>query len=299
MSRILYHYCSSTTAHSILQSRTIRLSALSSANDSLEGRVLGAVFTELLGTTALPRGVSDVASVIVEGFADATEGFAFCLSEECDLLSQWRAYARDGTGVSIGFNSDILEADYGEVNFGSKFFELVKVEYGHDALRTSLAPFAELLHDEFAQYGEFVSFVPNMTKEAILSDLATRRDAPASLFVAKRPDGEELLSRLVGHLGVLHFRIYGTKPSTFKEEKEWRLLRYRHRVALSDIEYFSDDFSLRPYIPCLIADPAREAIQEVILGPKNRSNVDWFKAFLGSVGLEHVRVRMSEANSYR
>ena len=33
----------------------------------------------------------------------------FCLSEEKDLLSQWRGYADDGKGIFIGFNGEFLD----------------------------------------------------------------------------------------------------------------------------------------------------------------------------------------------
>ena len=55
----------------------------------------------------------------------------FCMSEEGDLLSQWRAYAVNAAGVSIGFNSDYfgiignLRRDRGDA-FSA---HLTKVEY--------------------------------------------------------------------------------------------------------------------------------------------------------------------------
>lgn len=136
--KLLFHYCSTQTGLSILQKRQIRLSALSSANDTLEGRVLGRVFARLLSKTGMPSDLVDIASVLVESYPDLTEGFAFCLSEEGDLLSQWRSYGRDGTGIAIGFSPEVLTKDFGEVNFGARFFELVKVGYGEDELRAKL-----------------------------------------------------------------------------------------------------------------------------------------------------------------
>lgn len=296
---LLYHYCSAPTAFAILQSRVFRLSALSAANDTLEGRVLGQVFSQLLAATGLPKGVVDVASVLVEGYPESTEGFAFCLSTDGDLLSQWRAYGRDGTGVAIGFASDILAKDYGRVNFGAQFFELTKVEYGEEGLREALAPLAEEVKETFEDYGEFVRLCDGVTKECALSTFADRQAELKAVFQAQSANSSELLSRLMKVLAPLHFRIYGTKPQSFREEKEWRLLRFRHRVALVDVEYFADDFSVRPFISCLIADPAKEAIQEVILGPKHRSNINWMRAFLASVGLSHVKVSRSAIASYR
>lgn len=296
--RLLFHYCSTQTAYAILQKREIRLSALSSANDTLEGRVLGRVFTQLLRDTDLPPEVVDVASVIVGGYPDSTEGFAFCLSEKGDLLSQWRSYGRDGSGIAIGFSPDVFVKDFGKVNFGAKFFELVKVEYGEAGLRNSLKSIADTVGVEFAKFGVFARLKDGITIEQALLMLSDRENE-AKVFVSANDSTSEILSRLLKSLAPLHFQIYGTKPQHFYEECEWRLLRFRHKVALPDIQYFADEHSIRPYITCLIADPAREAIEEVILGPKNRTSIQWMRAFLTSVGLSHVRVRRSAIESYR
>ena len=298
-SRLLYHYCSTPVGLAILQTRTFRLSALSAANDSLEGRVLGRVFTRMLDETDLPTEVVDVVSVIVEGYADSTEGFALCLSERGDLLSQWRAYAQDGSGVALGFSSDWLLKDFGEVNFGSQFFELTKVEYGEAGLLQTLKPLVDKLIEGFAEHGGFVQLRENMTREQALKVMASSGVESKQVFTSKHEGGRDLMERLLDTLAPLHFKIYDTNPASFQEECEWRLLRYRHRVALSDIEYFADNRSIKPYISCLIADPAREAIREVVLGPKHISKIDWVRAFLASVGLSHVVVKSSTIESYR
>lgn len=295
---LLYHYCSTQTGFAILQKREFRLSALSAANDTLEGRVIGRVFAQLLRDTDLQPELIDIASVIVEGYPDSTEGFAFCLSEKSDLLSQWRSYGRDGSGVAIGFSPDVLVKDFGKVNFGAKFYELVKVEYGEEGLRNSLKPIADAVGAEFAKFGVFATLKNGITKERALLMLADR-EQEAKIFASANDRASELLARLLKSLAPLHFQIYGSKPAHFHEECEWRLLRYRHKVALPDIEYFADELSIRPYIAALIADPAREAIEEVILGPKNRTDLNWMRAFLMSVGLSHVRVRRSAIESYR
>jgi hypothetical protein len=256
------------------------------------------VFTQLLQETSLSPELVDVASVIVEGYPDSTEGFAFCLSEEGDLLSQWRSYGRDGSGIAIGFLPDMLTEDFGEVNFGAKFYELKKVEYGENGLKNSLKPFVDQVETEFAKFGTFARLKDGMTRKHALAMLADR-DQKVKLFTSTNDKSSELLSRLLKLLAPLHFQIYFTKPQYFHEECEWRLIRYRHKVALPDIEYFADEHSVRPYITSLIADPAREAIKEVILGPKHRTNPNWMRAFLASVGLSHVPVRRSSIESYR
>ncbi len=260
---------------------------------------MGRAFSELLQASGLPNGVVDVASVIVEGYPDSTEGFAFCLSEKGDLLSQWRAYALDGTGIAIGFLPEVLEKDFGKVNFGTQFYELTKVEYGDAGLRKALISVVEEVKGQFSEYGEFVRLSDDTTKGSAMRALSDRQTNVQGLFSGTRDDSKELLERLMKVLAPLHFLIYGTKPLAFHEECEWRLLRYRHRVALVDIEYSSDEVTVRPFISCLVADPARDVINEVILGPKHRSNINWVRAFLTSVGLPHVNVTQSKIESYR
>lgn len=297
--QLLYHYCSTQTGLAILQSRTFRLSALSAANDSMEGRVLGRVFAQLLSETGLPPDVVDVATVIVEGYPDSTEGFAFCLSEKGDTLSQWRAYSADGTGISIGFSAELLGKDFGPVNFGAQFCELKKIEYGEDQLRRKLQPLADEIASKFIRYGRFVKLGDGLTREQALSALADRTTDIQGVFKGDTSNSADILGQLLETLAPLHFEIYETKPLSFSEEAEWRLVRYRHRVALPEVEYFADKYSIRPFISCLIADPAREAIREVVLGPKHSSKPDWVRAFLTSVGLPHVLVKRSEIGSYR
>lgn len=41
------------------------------------------------------------AVAFLEGMFD---GLGFCFSEDGDLLSQWRGYASDATGIAIGFS---------------------------------------------------------------------------------------------------------------------------------------------------------------------------------------------------
>ncbi|WP_299643223.1 DUF2971 domain-containing protein [Devosia sp.] len=299
MTGLLYHYCGTPTAFSILHGRTIRLSPLSAANDTLEGRLLGQAFSEVLRQTSLTEGVRAVAEVIVDGYPTSTEGFAFCLSEDGDLLSQWRAYAGDGTGIAIGFARDGFLTDFGPVTFGRQYFELLKVAYGTSDLLQELKPSAMNFGSEFVEFGEFVKLRPGTTKADALSSLSDRDGDVHGLFQCHRPDAPELLDRMLKALAPLHFRIYGTKPKAFYEEREWRLIRYQHRVASSNIKFLSDGQSIRPYVECLIADPAKDVVQEVVLGPKHKSDINWVRSFLGGIGLGHVHVTRSAIDSYR
>jgi len=56
-------------------------------------------------------------------YRDLKTHYAFSLSEERDLLSQWRGYSDDGTGVAIGFN--INE----QLSIEDDEFHFVQVDY--------------------------------------------------------------------------------------------------------------------------------------------------------------------------
>ena len=100
----LYHYCSIPTALSILSNRSIRLSSLAHSNDSMEGRWTLLRIQELLTEKRLPK--ADISPTIegLEYLLSRFDALGFCLSEKRDLLSQWRSYANDGSGFSIGFS---------------------------------------------------------------------------------------------------------------------------------------------------------------------------------------------------
>ena len=106
----LYHYCSTETFHSIVKNRSIWLSSLTQSNDSKEGAVILEILIELANEADLTLAAQGRLESALRGGFDFFDGLGFCLSEEGDLLSQWRGYANDGTGVSIGFNREYLVA---------------------------------------------------------------------------------------------------------------------------------------------------------------------------------------------
>jgi len=246
----------------------------------------------------LAPGVTRAASIIAQGYADSTEGFAFCLSEAGDLLSQWRAYAADGSGIAIGFDPDVLTRDFGRVSFGSQYFELLKVAYGEDSITGELETIAKTVFEGMAVHGDFVRVASGLSDDEARRRLADRSVNAAGVFVGG-PRADELLSKLLGLMHPLHFRIYGVKPSPFHEEREWRLVRYQPRAPDRNVEFSADDDTIRPFVSCLISDEAKQAIRKVVLGPKHHSDANWVRAFLRSLGLDKVDVTRSAIESYR
>ena len=107
----LYHYTSIESMIAILRSRKIRLSSASTMNDTSEGEWLLDRLNELdirRRIDGRERSLDEEttrAMLLRLAFREgAPQAYLASFSEKGDLLSQWRAYARDGEGVAIGFD---------------------------------------------------------------------------------------------------------------------------------------------------------------------------------------------------
>jgi hypothetical protein len=105
----LFHYCSNASFLAILRGHELFAPDLSLANDRLEGKWIREIFLQ----SAKAKEVSQWDLPVLESYLDyLIETFGaggVCFSEEEDLLSQWRGYAEDGAGVSIGLSQEFLE----------------------------------------------------------------------------------------------------------------------------------------------------------------------------------------------
>lgn len=107
----LYHYTSIESMIAILRSRKLRLSSASTMNDTSEGKWLLNqlnlldVNRRIAGRERSLEEEQTRATLLRLAFLEgAPQAYLTSFSEEGDLLSQWRAYARDGEGVAIGFD---------------------------------------------------------------------------------------------------------------------------------------------------------------------------------------------------
>ena len=108
MKNVLYHYCSNDALFSIISGSSIRLSSLLQSNDTNEGRLVTGLVQDILEEHDLSSDHAYELTELIDDFEALNVGFGLCLSEKGDLLSQWRGYANDASGVSIGFSSDYL-----------------------------------------------------------------------------------------------------------------------------------------------------------------------------------------------
>ena len=105
----LYHYCSNSAFINIVESKKLWLSELSLSNDYMEGVWVREALEKYLADQGVDN--HEIAQILMrfDEYSILISAAAFCLSEEPDLLNQWRGYADDGAGVSIGFTKEYLE----------------------------------------------------------------------------------------------------------------------------------------------------------------------------------------------
>ncbi len=133
MSDTLYHYCSLNTFIKIVEAKTLRLSEIGKSNDYMEilwlknkviPRIISQRFKKIFEGFPVAFTLGKITYQGVEGIIKMLEWYvdregkdkmsesltlACCFSEYGDLLSQWRGYADNAQGVSIGIDKDKLE----------------------------------------------------------------------------------------------------------------------------------------------------------------------------------------------
>lgn len=230
----IYHYCSVESMMSILRNKCIWLNDSSKTNDSTEIiwvlKNLIEVLTENLEKerlyiqSSLFEKIKAVIDAIEEEqktspstfltkiLLDNQKNFLACFSVNGDLLSQWRAYANDGTGVSIGFDSNYFRYFNRKTNYSFK-----QVNY----LDRTKAKMHELFDDLFKQFIQDC-VVLNSIEDGFL-DLKTKI---YWLINSVRKEG------------------HAFKNQHFSEEKEWRINRVVERYDDCDgtDEYAYNEF---------------------------------------------------------
>ena len=264
---ILFHYCSTSTFFNIVKGRTIWLSSLSSSNDTLEGRWLSVILRTLCERKGMPpTSALDLARrfQMLERINDC---LGFCLSEKGDMLSQWRGYAEDATGVSIGFNMEAFES-------------VAAIDCDRDwPLRLQKVVYEEedqliLLNDRFEPIEDLVG------RGAAFQDLLASEPDKGTIeeHRASRNRNDLLISKeLVGLTDLL----YTIKNPAFAEELEWRFVRE------IDGGYRNVDFRTRgdrivPYQALELPADRQSVIDHVFVGPRNPTPAKVISQFLNA-----------------
>ncbi len=323
---ILYHYCSNASFLSIIESRQLRACEYSLSNDRLEGKWFRKVFEDF----CKDRGLSPFQLQLVLRMYDGMfcyYGFAgVCLSEEGDMLSQWRAYSDNGAGVSIGFDSAEFYKEPVPPN-PPALPSLAKVIYDVETQRRIIAPNLE-------QIVEFFKTHKTTKTDKLLRFMEGVPEAIIKSGAVKDPDEgtvKQLEENTILYQSILTFLplLYSFKNPAFQEEREWRGgnfvgfmsvtdavatdltasvqkelesdLETRRRAeigwGLHNMDYRALPDRIVPYRSFHL-DPKTRVVREVVIGPRNITPILVVAECLRRYGWSNVKVRKSNA-SYR
>jgi hypothetical protein len=273
---VIYHYCGLDSFEKIVNSQTIWLTNALKTNDRYEIKWI----TELL------KSFPDIKSHIkVNKFKTLYEYYVksfirphiACFSKEGDILSQWRGYANNGKGVSIGFDR--------------KYFEAI-AKRDQDQKEISIKKVVYLENDQKQE----------------LKRLIDARDFKG--FAEVNEDfnvGDIVLASELVQLGV-KFKHY-----TFEEEKEVRVIQIFDKLALetdafkyltpetNPFKYKGTDDDLTSYVelPLKPLDPPETtppSIKEIIIGPKCKADEADVNDFVKSQFGYTIKVKRSKSS---
>lgn len=284
----LYHYCPTQSFHAIVQSKSLRLSSLSLSNDTMEGKLVNKVIADLAKKDSLDPVATQRLEESVRNLERIVDGLGFCLSQVGDLLSQWRGYADDGTGVSIGFSSEYLTWRGQELQSREEpNFALTRVEYDATEHESIIEP----------TYHELKRLID---EGAFRLPIAHMILGPRSREEAKQEDEKSQKAFFELSLRILPLitDLFRLKSNAFVEEREWRLLTLFAKRGTDSCSYRSLRDRIVPFREFCFEEMERKPINEVILGPKHITPEDMVRNFMLQNGYGEVNVRRSVA-SYR
>lgn len=301
--KILYHYCSIETFFNIIKSGSVWLSDIEKSNDSLElaymkkeyancVRAACLAFVAYHKKNAIPYDEKRL-DVLLQVFTDVstlaitiTKTWGFCLSEKGDLLSQWRGYADDGYGVSIGFNTKYL-------------FQVINSFAYSDTMQGMLLSLSKINYSEKDMREE----VENLISPVECGKCQTLR---------------EFQDKLTYPIAKMEGSAPYYKSESFKEEKEWRIAlttiigegcdyaklhETSSLASLSNFDYIHSNKKLISHFQLAFSE-FKKAIRKIILGPKCKISIEEMKYFLISKGLlksiddETIKI-VNSSSSYR
>lgn len=272
---IIYHYCSLQTFLSIIENQSFRLSDINTLNDFSEVHWAYARFMEAahIDGKSYSADLLDYVDKIISEMQTHTLPLVGCFSKDADVLSQWRAYADNGAGVSIGFDTSVIE---------NLSIRCAPVEYDYkkqvlyfSILLDSLVPiFDNGIQNEqwVAEYIQSSAFDMCLIKNPAFSEEKEVRIIRAVVVDQKN--------------GILRISDNGGVGSD-KLAKKGHPIKFRVRNG-----------GLIAHIDLTLGANRRTAIKEVVLGPRSESGPNEIGMALSANGFEGFKVTRSAA-TYR
>lgn len=255
--KIYYHYCSVDTFYNIIQTSTLRLGNPLSMNDSAEIIwLLKMVKTYIQEKTEYMNIIKywDLVEKNTQKLLQELDlPYILCLSKNNDVLSQWRSYADDGKGVSLGIDVNALLGYNVEMLSGQ-----------------------DIIYDTKEQI--------NLLKTKINNTLLAQLEKIIVNKNEKEIFGET--RKVVSH--ILSESVVCKNPA-FQEENEFRISckpKVSNDKKISEIKFRTDGEMILPYREICFYDIRHSIIKNITIGPKSKINNRNLWLLLDSLGFK-------------
>jgi hypothetical protein len=215
---VLYHYTDAAGLVGMLQNHTIWATDYRFMNDKSEVEYTWAAVRDIVNSKlgSCNKSCANMYREVLKNESSNPNLFIFSLSREKDDLSQWRGYARDGQGFTVGFCGTTLNDTAGP----DRDYSLLQVEYDTDKQGSAL--------------------------RKILTAFETELSTIAGNAEVDDPTCEVAASYLDW---VIYNRAAANKHQSFLSEREWRLAAFvREESFNATVEIRAGGLSLVRYV---------------------------------------------------
>jgi hypothetical protein len=276
---LLYHYTNAKGLHGILESKKLWASSYQFLNDTTEFEYAFGLIKDVYpqeDSNPSKEGMThfEIAEMIGKERHNYNSDslFVVSFSKKKDLLSQWQAYAGPYSGYSLGFRQSTLDVYKNE-----KFVEcnLVECNYDNDKQLEDIKCLIGKLSEEI---NAFYKLTPESGEQN------------------KRNGVDKIISQSVKANKEMLLLAKFFKNSSFKHEKEWRLVIGPLPENSEEICYRPTKRTVIPYVK--IHFKPKLPIERIVVGPgpHQKRSAHSLKQMLKlkKFGLENVEVSESE-----
>ncbi|OUM59594.1 hypothetical protein PIROE2DRAFT_14817 [Piromyces sp. E2] len=269
----LYHYTDFNAMRGIIVNGEIWLWNLRRMNDSQEMQYFIKKLKAAVKNQLQPSEYESMEKLFSENLKefDSLSSYAACFSEYADDAAQWARYSKEGMGVCIVFNRELL-AEIGEA--------------GH-------APLCCVNYSQNCDDMGVVKQIANLVR--ISAGTMTLSPTSSSSFDEKI---HETFNRLITSSPLF-------KHPSFISEKEWRLvsLPYNVNEYLGEPHFFVEETNIKKYyvlnlrsVCTALGRNYSDLFEEIYIGPQARVTPDVLSDYFSAMGIEELcnKIKLSE-----
>jgi hypothetical protein len=292
----VFHYTTVEGLHGILATRKLWATDVRYLNDRSEF-IYSDDLVRQVGTS-LCAGLGplfDFSEMLNKNFLDIFDCYVSCFCEDGDLLSQWRAYSRQGAGYAIGFDVPRLRAlhsaDAGAMLGRIVYDQAAQLELLRESLQSALRPIlGRSLIDEFSRLMDETSKrAAGLSAEEVKQLIENTRPIVTQRML-------ELISGPVqeAHMRLVAIRAFMKFPR-FSEEREWRFVVLRPAESAGAVVFGTGRGVLVPRFAVDLGDTDSLPINRIIVGPTldPEAAMRSVRRLLASLGMKRVEVEVS------